>query len=169
VAIAFVGGNGPLLAQWWLDLSEIQAMLLASQPIIAMQAERIELSKKSIELKQKIKQMQSITSQDRSTSILGIIAKSVSSANGALQIQELHVAVSAKLMDAPVADRNKLIANQCQVTLKGISIESESISTFMENLQASSVFPKIELHSTQERVVSNRSIQEFHLECIGND
>ena len=184
VAIAFIGGNAPLLAQWWLDLREFQVMHLAAEPVLALQAERIALAQKTLVLTQNIKQLRAVTSQDRSTAILGIVAKSIGSSSSAVQLQEMQVAVETKPIDAkpdrnpvPSANpvraslpvENKLNANQYHLTLKAIAIESEAISKFMENLEKSNVFPKVELRSTLERFVSGRSIQEFQLESIGNE
>jgi Tfp pilus assembly protein PilN len=185
LTIAFIGGNASLFAQWWIDLTESRAMHLAAAPVMVLQKKRSQIAQDSSALAQKIKQLQSITSQDRSASIIGVIAKSIGSTHGPVQLQEMQVAVTTMPVDTPASDKkpvynsnpararpsveNKLTVKQYQMTLKGIAIESEAISAFMENLQKSSVFPKVELRSTQERVVSERSIQEFQLECIGNE
>lgn len=184
-AIAFVGANAPLLAQWWLDLREFQAMHLAAEPVIAMQAERMELVKKTTAIQHEIKHIQSITMQDHSSSILGTVASSVSSASGVVQIQEMQVAVAAIPTSTASSQSNtpsnsnpirsnlskeeKPPAIQYHLTLKGIAIESEAISTFVGNLEKSGVFPKVELRSMQERVVLDRAIQEFQLESFVNE
>ncbi len=184
LAVAFLGGNVQLFGQWWIDVREFQSMHADSEPIRQLQADRIELDKQSIALKQKIKQLQTAVSPDRTTSLLGIIVSGVNAANGAVQIQEMQVSVTAKSKEVivPVRDtqpksnpkplvseENTSPEYQYQLTLRGIAVESESISSFMNSLQSSTVFPKVELRSTQERVVSERSLQEFQLECLGNE
>ena len=73
------------------------------------------------------------------------------------------------------AVRVKFLANfgpfnhQVCLKLKGIAVESESISKFVDSIQRSGVFPKVELHSMQERMLLDRSIQDFELECFGNE
>ena len=48
-----------------------------------------------------------------------------------------------------------------QISMRGVAVEGDSITAFVKSIQQSSAFPKVELRSTQERVVSERSLQEF--------
>ena len=183
--IVFFVSNASLFAQWWRDLREHQEMQLAAEPARMLQDRRLEIAKASIALKQKIENLQALTKMDRSTSILGIVANSVESTNKKVQIQNLQVSVQPKVMDAkptknPLASHESpsrpngsnaiaVSENQITLTLKGIAMESESISKLVDAIQQSNAFPKIELRSTQERVVLDRSIQDFELECHGNE
>lgn len=183
--IVFFVSNASLFSQWWRDLREHQEMQLAAEPARMLQDRRVEITKASVALKQKIENLQALTKVDRSTSILGIVANSVESTNKKVQIQNLQVSVQPKVMDAkptknPPASHQSpsrpngsnaiaVSENQITLTLKGIAMESESISKLVDAIQQSNAFPKIELRSTQERVVLDRSIQDFELECHGNE
>ena len=176
--------NVQLIGKWYNGVHELQLIHAGAEPIRQLQSDRIQLATKSLAIKQKINQLQADISLDRTTSILGIIASGVGSTGESVQIQELQVSVSAKLNDStglvretqrgsgpkPNANpENIFLGNQYQLTLRGVAIESESISAFMDSLQEWSVFPKIELRSTKERLVSERSVQEFQLECVSYD
>jgi hypothetical protein len=176
--------NVQLIGKWWNGLHELQVMHAAAEPIRQLQSDRIQLATKSFAMKEKINQLQAAISQDRTTSLLGIIAAGVGSTGETVQIQEMQVSVSAKSTDStgPVREtqrvagskpnanpENMFLGNQYQLTLRGVAIESESITAFMDSLQEWSVFPKIELRATQERLVSERSVQEFQLECVSYD
>ncbi len=183
--IVFIVSNASLFAQWWSDLREHQEMQLAAEPARKLQESRVEIAKATIALKQKIENLQALTKIDRSTSILGIVASSVESTDKKVQIQHLQVSVQPKMMEAKPtktpANSSENSArpygvnaiavpeNQITLTLKGIAIESESISKLVDAIQQSNAFPKIELRSTQERVVLDRAIQDFELECHGNE
>ncbi len=176
--------NVQLIGKWWNGLHELQVIYAATEPIRQLQSDRIQLATKSLAVKQKINQLRAAISQDRTTSLLGIVASGVGSTSETVQIQEMQVSVTAKLHDSaglvgekqrgaglkPNANpENNFLGNQYQMTLRGVAIESESITAFMDSLQEWSVFPKIELRSTQERLVSERSVQEFQLECVSYD
>jgi len=176
--------NVQLIGKWWNGLHELQKIHAAAEPIRQLQSDRIRLAKQSLSLQQKINQLQAAVSKDRTTSFLGVVAAGVGSTARTIQIQEMQVAVSAKSSHsaAPAGDpqqwnnakpnapiESNFFGNQYILTLRGIAIESESISAFMVSLQESSMFPKIELRSTQERFVSERPVQEFQMECVGYD
>lgn len=183
--IVFIVSNASLFAQWWSDLRKHQEMQLAAEPARMLQDRRVEIAKASVTLKQKIENLQALTKMDRSTSILGIVASSVESTDKKVQIQNLQVSVLPKVTDSkptktPPASQESpsrsygsnaiaVSENEITLTLKGIAMESESISKLVEAIQQSNAFPKIELRSTQERVVLDRSIQDFELECQGNE
>jgi Fimbrial assembly protein (PilN) len=181
IGITLLGMNASLFGRWWAELREFQTMHSAAEPMRALQAERIEIAKQSLELSQKLKQLQAAASHDRTNSLLGIISQGVIVSNGTVQIQEMQVSVSTSEgttrndQTSPNTSRSNLspetktTGNQYQMTLRGIAIESESITTFMETLQESNVFSKVELRSTQERLVLERALQEFQLECLAND
>ncbi len=176
--------NAPLLEKWWRAFSALHESQVAADPIRRLQRDRIHKSKEALVLEQKIDQLQTAVSQDRTNSLLGIIANGVLSSDGTVQIQELQVLVVAKPIASTHSTResqsnagqrpnpsseSKSMRSERQLTLRGIAIESESISTFVQSLQASKVFSKVELRSTQERLVSNRSVQEFQLECLSHE
>jgi Fimbrial assembly protein (PilN) len=181
IGVTILGINVSLFGRWWMELREFQTIHSAAEPIRALQADRIEIAKRSLGLTQKIKQLQAAVSLDRTNSLLGIISQGVIASNGAVQIQEMQVSVSTSegtvrndqvspsTSRSSLSSETKTTGNQYQMTLRGIAIESESITTFMETLQQSNVFPKVELRSTQERLVLERTLQEFQLECLAND
>ncbi len=176
--------NVQLIEKWWNGLRNLQAIHAVANPIRQLQSDSIQLSVNSIALQKKLNQLQAAISQDRTTSLLGIIASGVGSTGGTVQIQEMQVLVSARSYESTGPTREtqrgavpksnsppetRFLGNQYQLTLRGVAIESESITSFMESLQSSSVFPKIELRSTQERLVSERFVQEFQMECLSYD
>ena len=184
VGVLLLAWNVQLIGKWWNGLHELQKIQAATEPIRHLQSDRIRLATQSFSLQQKINQLQAAVSKDRSTSFLGVVAAGVGSTSRTIQIQEMQVSVTAKSNEstAPTNEplrganakpnapiENKFLGNQYILTLRGIAIESESISAFMESLQESSLFPKIELRSTQERFVSERPVQEFQMECVGYD
>ncbi|MCY2984074.1 MAG: PilN domain-containing protein [Planctomycetota bacterium] len=181
VGVTILGINFSLLERLWMELFEIQTIHSAAEPMRALQADRFEIAKRSVGLSQKIKQLQAAVSHDRTNSLLGIISHGVIATNGAVQIQEMQVSlltsegtvrnaqISPNSSRSSLSPETKTTGNQYQMTLRGISIESESITTFMESLQKSNLFPMVELKSTQERYVLERSLQEFQLECLAND
>ena len=180
-----IASNVPLIVQWWVDLQEYQSMQLAAEPARKLQDDRIEITKATLSLKHKIENLQAITARDRGTSLLGLIANSVNATDKTVQIQQLHVSIETKSTEMQSANptlisnaspaRQNLMAStpvpdhQVCLKLKGIAVESESISKFVDSIQRSGVFPKVELHSMQERMLLDRSIQDFELECFGNE
>jgi Tfp pilus assembly protein PilN len=180
-----IASNVPLIVQWWVDLQEYQSMQLAAEPARKLQDDRIEITKATLGLKHKIESLQAITARDRGTSLLGLIANSVNATDKTVQIQQLHVSIETKstemqsanptlISNASPARQNLMTStpvpdHQVCLKLKGIAVESESISKFVDSIQRSGVFPKVELHSMQERMLLDRSIQDFELECFGNE
>lgn len=173
--------NIHLVGKCLSGLREFQEIRAAVEPIRQLQADRIQQAKQSIAIKQKTNQLRATVSEDRTNSLLGIVANGVLSTEGSVQIQEMQVLVSAKATASTVPTRaghgstsskdsseaqNIATRNEYQMTLRGIATESESITTFMESLQKSNVFPRVELRSTQERTIAERSVQEFQLECL---
>lgn len=180
-----IASNVPLIVQWWVDLQEYQSMQLAAEPARKLQDDRIEITKATLSLKHKIENLQAITARDRGTSLLGLIANSVNATDKTVQIQQLHVSIETKstemqsanptlISNASPARQNLMTStpvpdHQVCLKLKGIAVESESISKFVDSIQRSGVFPKVELHSMQEQMLLDRSIQDFELECFGNE
>lgn len=180
-----IASNVPLIVQWLVDLQEYQSMQLAAEPARKLQDDRIEITKATLSLKHKIENLQAITARDRGTSLLGLIANSVKATDKTVQIQQLHVSIETKstemqsanptlISNASPARQNLMTStpvpdHQVCLKLKGIAVESESISKFVDSIQRSGVFPKVELHSMQERMLLDRSIQDFELECFGNE
>ena len=181
IGIALLICNANLLGRWWRGFDELQESQATADPIRQLQQSWMKKAKEKSALEQKINQLRMVVSQDHTISLLGIVANGVQVADGAVQIQEMQVLVSGKPIDSVTGIRDlqrsaipktistaevKSLRNECQLNLRGIAIGSESISTLMQSLQDSSVFSKIELRSTQERLVSDRTVQEFQLECI---
>ena len=172
--------NMHLLGKCLSGLREFQEIRAAAEPIRLLQADRVQLAKQSFAIQQKTNQLRAAVSEDRTNSLLGIVANGVLSTGGSVQIQEMQVLISAKATASTVPIRaaqsstarentpaeNNSSRNEYQLTLRGTATESESITTFMESLQKSNLFPRVELRSTQERSVAERSVQEFQLECL---
>ncbi len=173
--------NMHLIGKCLSGLREFQEIRAAAEPIRQLQADRIQQAKQSFAINQKTNQLRAAVSDDRTNSLLGIVANGVLSTEGSVQIQEMQVLVSAKATASTVPTRatqasksskestpaeNNSSRNEYQVNLRCIATESESITTFMESLQKSNVFPRVELRSTQERTIAERSVQEFQLECL---
>lgn len=183
--VVLIALKTPLIVQWSIDLQEYQAMQLAAEPAKKLQDSRIELTKATLQLKQKIETLQALTTRDRGTSLLGLVANGVNATDKTVQIQQLHVSIETKIQEmlspsltltsnASPARTNRMTSlqvpdNQTRLTLKGIAAQSESISKFVDSIQQSNVFPKVELRSTQERHLQGRSIQDFELECFGDE
>ena len=176
--------NATLFGKWWRVFSELQESQAAADPIRRLQQERIKESKDALALEQKTKRLLDAVTQDHTNSLLGIVARGVLATNREVQIQELQLLIHAKPHDAvgPIGDsqrgtgqrpnataESKSMVSEHQLTLRGIAFESESITTFMHSLQESKTFSKVELRSTQERLVSDRSVQEFQLECLSHE
>ena len=158
LALAMLCWNATLIGNWWNCHCNFQAIQEAAEPIRQLQVDRIQLAKQSMALEQKIKQLRSCVSHDRTTSLLGIVADGVRSADVAVQIQEMQVTFNCRTNDStnqmteaqrrtqvtqiPTTE-SKPIHNECQLMLRGIALNSESITAFIESLQRSTVFPSI--------------------------
>ena len=184
LTIAVLGCNARLFAKWLNGNLELQEILAVSQPIREMQSDRIQLAKQAFGLEKRIKQLKSTLAQDRTCSVLGIIAQGVRATNSEIQIQETQFSMTTRSNDSAKATRetqravtpppcaSTMIADseiEYQLSMRGIAIEGDSINEFVKSIQQSSVFPKVELRSTQERVVSERLLQEFQLECLSHE
>jgi hypothetical protein len=183
--IVLIASNVSLIVQWWVDLQDYQSMQLAAEPARKLQDSRIEITKALHVLKQKTEFLKALTDRDRGTSLLGLIASGVNATDKTVQVQQLQVSIEnkspetqsvnpAQVSTASPSRKNPPIGdhvpdNQIRLTLKGIAVESESISRFVDSIQRSNIFPKVELRSTQERMLLDRSIQDFELECFGNE
>ena len=183
-SIAIACWNIPLLSKWWNCQRNLQSIRLAAEPVRKLQADHLQLAKQSLALENRIEQIRNSVTQDRTVSLLGIIAHGVRSTVGAVQIQEMQILVNAKAIDSnypthdaqhratstisPTSEPSRM-RRESQLTLRGIALESESITGFIESLQGSAVLPNVELRSTQERLISDRTIQEFKLECISHE
>ena len=181
VGVALLICNANLFGKWWRGFDEMQESQATADPIRQLQQDWKKKANEKSALEQKINQLKLVASQDHTISLLGIVANGVQVADGAVQIQEMQVLVSGKLIDSVTGIRDlqrsaipkptstaevKSLRNESQLNLRGIAIGSDSISTLMQSLQDSNVFSKVELRSTQERLVSDRTVQEFQLECI---
>ena len=184
LTIVFLGWNAHMIAKWWNGLRELQAIFVIAEPIRALQSDRIQLAKQTIELQKKIQQLKSALPQDRTCSVLGIIAQGVHATKSEIQIQETQFSVTTKANDAANSTRESprsattqqnaakdaiAFGTEYQLTIRGIAAEGESITEFVKSIQLTAAFPSVELRSTQERFVSERSLQEFQLECISHE
>ena len=179
--LIFIGLSTPLLWQWWTDSRDLARLQSEMEPIELMQTERIQLEKSSVALSQKINHLRKSVSMDRSTALLGVISQSVQNTERAVQVQEMLFVTNNKAIDNATlnstsnSQRNKGSepklaepAQQHQLTLRAISLDADATFRFMQNLQTS-LFPKVELRSTQERLISDHQVQEFQLECLRDE
>jgi hypothetical protein len=185
----FVLANQHLLLGLWKGRCEYHALHSSIEPICELQNRQADLANQSGALLQKIKLLKVVVSPDRTTSFLRLLSQGVEANEGKIQIREFQVTLteptkqdlnrpkaplstntekSTKSSTGVVPD-GRTTGVQYQMSMRGISTEGESISKLVDELQKSSVFPEIELRSTQERFVSERMIQEFQLEGVGNE
>jgi hypothetical protein len=186
LAIALLCWKVPLILRWNSHQNQLQEIHAATNHIRDMQAERISLAKEVMSFEHKVGQLKQATTNDQTTSILGILANGVLATEREVQIQEMQVLVSPYVNDSPnsmdvAASRprtKKFVSadsksseqsqrNEYRLTLRSVATKSEAITAFVNSLQGSKAFPIVELRSTQERLVSNQSVHEFQLECIG--
>jgi hypothetical protein len=184
LTIAVLGWNAHLFAKWLKWNLEIQQIFAIAKPIREMQSDRLQLADQAAELEKKIKQLNSALAQDRTCSVLGIIAQGVRATNSTIQIQEAHFSMMAKPNDSakptrepqrsvtPQPSSSKLtfaLETDYQISMRGVAVDGDSITEFVKSIQQSSAFPRVELRSTQERIVSERLLQEFQLECLSHE
>jgi len=184
LTIVFLGWNAHVFAKWWNGMCELQAIFVIAEPIRALQSDRIQLVKQTIELQKKIQQLKSALPQDRTCSVLGIIAQGVHATKSEIQIQETQFSMTTKSNEAALSRREAppsatpqqnaskdaiAFGTEYQLTVRGIAAEGESITEFVKSIQLTAAFPSVELRSTQERFVSERSLQEFQLECVSHE
>jgi Tfp pilus assembly protein PilN len=144
----------PLLSQWTSARHDLRSYQLRSEPIRELQSQQIDSVKKTILIDQKVTQLRKTVMVGRSTTLLGVVTQAVKDANKQIQLQEMQVTSND---------------GQHRLVLRGMASEGEAMTQFLESLQASKVFPRVELRSTQERLVSERNIQEFQVECLSNE
>ena len=178
--------NSNLLWRWWTKTRELHQALAAVVPIREVESKQIQLDTQIKEIKKRITQLSSVLSPDRTCSVLGVIAQGVRSANNAIQIQESQFSINANTSDAskvtresrrgalaqtavPIEKADVAVGLQYQLTLRGIAAEGDAINQFVQSIQQSQAFPSVELRSSQERIVSERLLQEFQLECISHE
>jgi hypothetical protein len=174
MGVGMIVWNADQFHSWIVSRREFQVIHADAEPIRNLQMQRIELTRASNLLNEKIKRVSSVVAPDRSLSILGIIAAGVGAADGAIQIQDAQISVvtvaptqNAKTISSKAIESQD--QSSIQLMLRGIAGKSDAISSFMEQLQATQVFPKIELRSSRERMISNQSVQEFQLECSSHE
>ena len=140
------------------SLSRVAGTECCSCPDSATANKTLELAKKANLLEMKLNQLRIAAADDRTVSTLGVIAKGVLATNRSVQVQEMQVSLS----NAP-SKRNYL------VSIRGIAVQGDSITAFMQSLNHSGMFPTVDLRSTQERIIADQPIQEFQLECLSDE
>lgn len=186
LAFVALGLNSHMLWKWWTKTQELGQALVAVEPIRAIQSDQVQLETQINDLNNKITQLSSVLPPDRTCSVLGVIAQGVRSANNAIQIQESQFSMTTKTNDAskttretrrgappqsgtPIDNVDVAVGTQYHLTLRGIAAEGDAITEFVKSIQQSRTFPGVELRSSQERIVSERLLQEFHLECLRHE
>lgn len=163
VTFLFSAWNASYWVEWWRYHRDFKEIEEAVAPARQSRAERIELAKNVILLEKKLNQIQDIAVADRTTATLGVVAKAVLEADSSVQVQELQSSSSTTSNSKPASKRDSI------VSIRGIAVQSDSITNFMKSLNHSGLFPRVELRATQERQVEDKSIQEFQLECLNNE
>jgi len=158
IAIVFSAWNTSCWVRWWKVYHELQELNLAAAPIRQLQTKRLELAKKANLLEVKLNQLRIAAADDRTVSTLGVIAKGVLATDRSVQVQEMQVSLSSAN-----SKRNYL------VSIRGIAVQGDSITAFMQSLSHSGMFPTVDLRSTQERIIADQPIQEFQLECLSDE
>ena len=179
--LLFFGLSAPLLWKWCTDSRDLARLRIEMEPIELMQSERIQLEKSSVALIRKINHLRKSVSMDRSAALLGIISQSVQNTDKTVQVQEMLFVTNNKVIEnaTPKGSSSsqgnkgsdpKLAepAQQHQLTLKAIALDADTTFRFMQYLQTN-LFPKVELRSTQERLISDHHVQEFQLECLRDE
>ena len=164
VTLLFSAWNASYRVEWWRynrDLKEIEG---AVAPVRQSSMERIELTKKTILIEKKLNQLREIAFEDGTTSTLSVVAKGVLATNNSVQVQELQVSPSNSTSTSKSSSQRNYI-----VSIRGIGAQSDSITKFMDSLNRSGIFPRVELRATQELQVKDQWIQEFQLECLNNE
>jgi hypothetical protein len=182
--------NIPLVQEWIGKRGQLQEIQTATNHILDLQVDRMDLAKEVVVLQQNIGQLSRATTNDKTTSILGILARGVYATDNQVQIQEMQLAVSPKSEEpanpssgSGVNQRSsKLIStnnakrgsdavppSEYRLTLRGIATKSDAITTLVNSLQESKAFPTVELRSTHEQIISEQPVQEFQLECLGDE
>jgi Tfp pilus assembly protein PilN len=164
VTLLFSAWNASYRVEWWRynrDLKEIEG---AVAPVRQSSMERIELTKKTILIEKKLNQLREIAFEDGTTSTLSVVAKGVLATNNSVQVQELQVSPSNSTSTSKSSSQRNYI-----VSIRGIAAQSDSITKFMDSLNRSGIFPRVELRATQELQVKDQWIQEFQLECLNNE
>lgn len=158
VAILFVAWNISLGIQWCRCQDSFQRCSIAAEPIRRLHTDRLDLAKKTNQNEKNLNRLIASAANDRTLATLGVIAQGVMATDRSVQIQELQVTLSN-----PTQKRSYFVA------VRGIAAQADAINTFVESLNRSGIFPSVELRSTQERLIEDKSIQEFMLECLCND
>ncbi len=154
VGVAVVLLYFPLMSQWSSACHELRIYQLKSEPIRELQSQQIGYVKQSMVVDQKVAQIKKTIVIDRSTSLLGVVTQAIKDTNRQIQLQEMQVITSD---------------GQHRLAVRGIALEGEAITQLLESLQGSKVFPRVELRSTQEKLVLSRNVQEFQVECLTNE
>ena len=163
VTFLFSAWNASYWVEWWRYHRDFKEIEEAVAPARQSRAERIELAKNVILLEKKLNQIQDIAVADRTAATLGVVAKAVLEADSSVQVQELQSSSNSTSNSKPASKRDSI------VSIRGIAVQSDSITNFMKSLNHSGMFPRVELRATQERHVKDKSIQEFQLECLDNE
>lgn len=187
--LALACWNAPLVQEWFDKGSQLQNLPAATTHIRDMQVNRIDLAKEVAMLERKIGQLLRTTTNDQTTSILGILTQGIHATEKQVQIQEMQLSINpqssnvANPATAPgnnsnttkfVSTTSKLQSDlippdEYKLTLRGIAVRSDAITTLVNSIQESEAFPVVELRSTHEQVISDQSMQEFLLECLGHE
>jgi hypothetical protein len=163
VSFLFSAWNASYWVEWWRYHRDFKEIEEAVAPARRSREERIELAKNVILLEKKLNQIRDIAVADRTTATLGVLAKAVLEADSSVQVQELQSSSNSTSNSNPASKRDYI------VSIRGIAVQSDSITNFMKSLNHSGMFPRVELRATQERHVEDQSIQEFQLECLNNE
>jgi hypothetical protein len=168
VTFLFSAWNVSCWIEWWRYHRDFEEIEEAIAPARQARTERVELAKKVILLEKKLGQLREIAVDDCTTSTLGVVAKGVLETNCSVQLQELQASSSTSNSTSTSNSIPKSKKNY-MVSIRGIAVESDAITSFMESLNRSGLFPRVELRATKECQMEDRTIQEFQLECMNDE
>lgn len=172
VTFLFSAWNVSCWIEWWRYHRDFKAIEEAVAPARQSRAERVELAKNVILLEKKLDQLREIVVDDCTTSTLGVVAKGVLETNCSVQVQELQASSTNSTSNSTLnatSNSNPKSKKNYMVSIRGIAVESDAITSFMESLNRSGIFPRVELRATQGRQMEDKAIQEFQLECMNDE
>lgn len=168
VTFLFSVWNVSCWIEWWRFHRDFKEIEEAVAPVRQSRAKRGELAKKVLLLEKKLGQLREIAVDDCTISTLGVVAKGILETNRSVQVQELQASSSNSTL-TPTSTSNSKAQKNYVVSIRGIAVESDAITSFMESLNRTGMFPRVELRATQERQMEDKTIQEFQLECMNDE
>jgi Tfp pilus assembly protein PilN len=183
---SLAGAGAALLvaAQLWnlyQARQRLNSLAVRSQPLYLLQDELSDSRKKIRDLKAECKMLEQLQPADHSIELLGILVKETRSEPGTIQLQRLSLtrpqppaataaspkSKNKKSKDAATAQASLSATGTLQ--LNGVAENEAALAKFVSGLRASGVFERVDLKSSAQSVVDNRSTRQYQLECRYKD